>query len=134
MRLFRLGALVGSVVLLVTMSVSLVNKRSELRGEQDARVIATALVVEQSVESTIARAGVVVDLANELTDASELVRSFGDDVAGCVVTDRVRDCADADAFEAWDVASVATRSEQRGAAVFDVDEATGSLLVVSPRP
>ena len=130
MRLFRLGALVGSVVLLVAMSVSLVNKRSELRDEQDARVAATALVVEQSVESTVARAAAVVDLANELTDPSELVLSFADEVAGCIVTDGVRDCTDAGMFEASDFDSAAT-SEQRGAPVFDVDEATGSLLVVS---
>ena len=131
MRLFRLGALVGSVVLLATMSVSLVNKRSELRGEQDARVVSTTQVVEQSVESTLARAAVVVDLANELTDPSELVRSFDADVVGCIVTDGARDCTDASVFEASDLASAATTSEQRGAPGFDVDEATGSLLVVS---
>jgi diguanylate cyclase (GGDEF)-like protein len=130
MRLFRLGALVGSVVLLVTMSVSLVNKRSELRGEQDAQVAATALVVEQSVESTVARAAAVVDLANELTDPSELVRSFDDDVAGCIVIDGVRDCTDAGRFDGSAVAPAST-SAQRGAPIFDVDEATGSLLVVS---
>jgi diguanylate cyclase (GGDEF)-like protein len=130
MRLFRLGALVGSVVLLVAMSVSLVNKRSELRDEQDAQVVATALVVEQSVESTITRAAVAVDLANELTDPSDLVRSFADDVVGCIVTDGVPDCTDAGVFEATDFASAAT-SEQSGAPVVDVDEATGSLLVVS---
>ena len=131
MRLLRLGALVGSVVLLVAMSVSLVNKRSELRDEQDARVVATALVVEQSVESTVARAAVVVDLANVLTDPSELVRSFADDAAGCIVTDGARDCTAGGTFEASNVASAATTSEQRGAPVFDVDAATGSLLVVS---
>jgi diguanylate cyclase (GGDEF)-like protein len=131
MRLLRLGALVGSVVLLVAMSVSLVNKRSELRDEQDARVVAAALAVEQSVESTLARAAVAVDLANELTDPSELVMSFADDAAGCLVTDEVRDCPDAGMFEASDFESAARRSEQSGAPVFVVDEATGSLLVVS---
>ena len=110
MRLFRLGALVGSVVLLVAMSVSLVNKRSELRDEQDARVVATALVVEQSVESIVTRAAVVVDLANELTDPSELVRSFTDDVAGCIVTDEARGCTDAGMFEASDFASAVPTS------------------------
>jgi diguanylate cyclase (GGDEF)-like protein len=131
MRLVRLGALVGSVVLLVTMSVSLVYKRSELRGEQDARVVSTAQVVEQSVVSTLARAGVVVDLANQLTDPSELVRSFDDVVAGCIVADGIPDCTDAGRFEAWDVASAGARSERRGAPVIDVDEASASLLVVA---
>jgi diguanylate cyclase (GGDEF)-like protein len=131
MRLLRLGALLGSVVLLVAMAVSLVNQRSGLRDEQDARVVSTAIAVEQSVESTLARAAVVVDLANELTDPSELVRSFDDDVAACVVAAGVSDCTDAARFEAWDLASGAARSGQLGAAVFDVDEATGSLLVVS---
>jgi diguanylate cyclase (GGDEF)-like protein len=119
------------VVLLVAMSVSLVNKRSELRGEQDARVVATALVVEQSVESTVARAAAVVDLANELTDPSDLVQSFADDVSGCIVTDGAIACANAGLFEAPNLASAATTSEQQGAPVFVVDEATGSLLVVS---
>ena len=131
MRLFRLGALVGSVVLLAAMTVSLVNKRSELRGEQDARVVATALVVEQSVESTVARAAVVVDLANELTTPSELLRSFGDGAAGCITTNQVRDCTDPDILEAQDLALAAARSEQRGVPVFDVDEASASLLAVS---
>jgi diguanylate cyclase (GGDEF)-like protein len=130
MRLLRIAALVGSVVLLVTMSVSLVNKRSELRGEQDARVAATALVVEQSVESIVARAAAVVDLANELTEPSELVRSFADEVAGCIVIDGVGDCTDRGRFDGSAVAPAAT-SSQRGAPVFEVDEATGSLLVVS---
>ena len=131
MRLLRLGALVGSVVLLVAMSVSLVNKRSELRGEQDARVVATALVVEQSVVSTIARAVVVVDLANELTDPSELVRSFAEDVTGCIVTDGANVCTDVGMFDASDLASAATTSEQVGAPVFEVDEASGMLVVTS---
>ena len=56
MRLVRLGALFGSVVLLVATSVSMVNKRSELRGEQDARVVAAMLIAGQSVESTLLRA------------------------------------------------------------------------------
>jgi diguanylate cyclase (GGDEF)-like protein len=107
-----------------------VNKRTELRDEQDARVVATALVVEQSVESTVARAAAVVDLANELTDPSELVRSFTGDVAGCVVTDGARDCTDARLFAASDLDAAAT-SAQRGEPVFAVDEATSSLLVVS---
>jgi diguanylate cyclase (GGDEF)-like protein len=94
-------------------------------------VVATALVVEQSVESTVARAAVVVDLANELTDPSQLVRSFADDVAGCVVTDGARDCTDPGRFGASDFDPAATRSEQRGAPVFAIDEATGSVLVVS---
>jgi diguanylate cyclase (GGDEF)-like protein len=131
MRLLRLGALVGSVVLLVAMSVSLVNKRTQLRDEQDARVVATALVVEQSVESTVARAAVVVDVANELTDPSQLVRSFADDVAACVVTDGARDCTDPGSFEASVFDPAATKSEQRGAPVFAIDDATGSVLVVS---
>jgi diguanylate cyclase (GGDEF)-like protein len=130
MRLFRLGALVGSVVLLVTMTVSLVNKRSELRDEQDARVGATALVVEQSVVSTVGRAGVVVELANELTAPTELVRSFGDGVVGCIETEGVRRCTDS-TLVVSDFASASAEADRLGVPVFVVDEATDSLLVVS---
>jgi diguanylate cyclase (GGDEF)-like protein len=131
MRLIRLGALVGSVVLLVATSVSMVNNRSELRSEQDARVTATVLLADQSVESTIARAAAVVEVANELTDPSALVGSFGDDVSACISSgDEVR-CTDVDLFALSGFGTAAAASVQLGGPALVVDETTDSLLVVT---
>jgi diguanylate cyclase (GGDEF)-like protein len=131
MRLIRLGALVGSVVLLVATSVSMVNNRSELRSEQDARVTATVLLANQSVESTIARAAAVVDVANESTDPAALLGSFGGDVSACVSSgDEVR-CTDVDLFALSAFGTAAAASVQLGAPALVVDQATDSLLMVS---
>jgi diguanylate cyclase (GGDEF)-like protein len=131
MRLIRLGALVGSVVLLVATSVSMVNTRSELRNEQDARVRATVLVADQSVESTIARAGAVVELANELTDPDDLVGSFGADVSACTSSDGDPRCTDADLFALSGFGDAAAASVQQQQPALVVDETTDSLLMVS---
>ena len=131
MRLIRLGALVGSVVLLVATSVSILNSRSERRNEQDARVTATVLVADQSVESTIVRAAAVVELANELTDPDELIRSFRGDVSACVSSDDVPRCTDVDLFALSGFGDAAAASVQRGEPVLVVDEETDSLLMVS---
>ena len=47
MRLIRIAALVGSVILLVATTVSMVNKGTEQRAEQTARVVATSLMADQ---------------------------------------------------------------------------------------
>lgn len=130
MRLIRLCALVGSVVLLVATSVSMVNNRSELRSEQDARVTATVLVADQSVQSTIVRAVAVVGLANELTDPTELTRSFGADVSACISVEDVSRCTDVDLFALSTFGAAAAGSAQRGEPALVVDESTDSLLVV----
>jgi diguanylate cyclase (GGDEF)-like protein len=133
MRLIRLGALVGSVVLLVATSVSMVNNRSELRREQDARVTASVLAADQSIESTVLRAAAVVELANQTSDPSDLVRSFGGDVAACISTDARPRCTDVDLFALSAFGSAAAASVQRGEPVMVVDEVTDSVLIVSRR-
>jgi len=131
MRLIRLGALVGSVILLVATSVSMLNNRSELRRAQDARVTATVLAADQSVESTIARAIAVVALANELTDPADLARSFGADVSACVSVGDTPSCTDVDLFALSTFGAAAAGSAQRSEPAVVVDESTDSLLVVS---
>jgi len=131
MRLIRLGALVGSVVLLVATSVSMLGNRSELRNEQDARVTAAVLVADQSVESTIARAVAVVRLAGESTEPSDLVRSFGADVSACSsVGDQPR-CTGADLSTLSGFGEAAAAATRLGEPAVVVDASTGSLLVVS---
>jgi diguanylate cyclase (GGDEF)-like protein len=131
MRLIRLGALVGSVVLLVATSVSMVNNRSELRSEQDARVMATVLVADQSVESTIARAAAVGHLANELTDPAALAESFGPDVSACISSGDDTRCTDVDLLALSGFGTAAAASVQLGAPALAVDETTDALLMVS---
>ena len=131
MRLIRLGALVGSVILLVATSVSMVNNRSQLRSAQDASVTAAVLAADQSVESTIARATAVVGLANELTDPADLARSFGADVSACVSVGDTPSCTDVDLFALSTFGAAAAGSARRSEPAVVVDESTDSLLVVS---
>ena len=131
MRLIRLGALVGSVVLLVATTVSMFNNRSELRSEQNARVTAAVLVSDQSVESTIIRAAAVSDLANELTDPADLARSFGADVSACVSAGDEARCTDVDLLALSGFGEAAAASTQAGAPALVVDETTDTLLLVN---
>lgn len=131
MRLIRLGALVGSVVLLVATSVSMFNARAESRREQDARVTATWLVADQSVESTVARAIAVVALANVSTDPSELVRSFGGDAASCISDGGEPRCTGVDLTARPDFGDAAALAVLRGEPALVVDEAGGSLLIIT---
>ncbi len=132
MRLIRLGALVGSVVLLVATSVSMFNNRSELRSEQNARVTATVLVADLSVESTIVRAAAVVEMANELTDPEDLVSSFGADVWACTSNgDGMPRCTDVDLFALSGFGAAVAASVQNEAPALIVDDTSDSLLMVS---
>ncbi len=130
MRLFRLGALVGSVVLLVATTVSMVNNRSELRSEQDARVTATVLVADQSVESAIIRAAAVSEMANELSDPADLSQSFGSDVSACLWTDDEQRCTDVDLSALSGFGDAVAASAQRDEPALVADETTDSLLLV----
>lgn len=131
MRLIRLGALVGSVVLLVATSVSMFNNRSELQSEQDVRVTASVLVADQSVESTIARAVAVVRLAGELTEPADLVRSFGADASACTSIGDETQCTGADLSALAEFGAAVASSTRLREPALVVDESTDSLLVVS---
>src|SRR6056297_3393745 len=131
MRLIRLVALVGSVVLLVATTVSMVAERTELRGEQDARVTAAVLAADQSVESTLARAAALVAAATESTDPNDLVASFGAGVSACVSSREEPRCSDVDVFALAGFASAATISAQQERPAVVVETSTDSLLVVS---
>lgn len=129
MRLIRLCALVGSVVLLVATTVSLINKRSELRQEQDARVAAAAQLAEVASWSTVFRALSLTEAANESTDPERLVASFAGGASACVVAADAR-CTAADLVAVRGFEDAAARSVERGAAALHVDGTDGSLLVV----
>jgi len=134
MRLIRIGALVGSVVLLVATLVSMVSERSQARSEQSARVTATVLVADQSVEGTVFRALAVVGAANELTDPEVLSQSFGPDASACVSTDDASRCTGADLSALAAFSSAVSASAQSNGPAVVVDEDTDSLLVVLRGP
>lgn len=139
MKFVRLGALFGSIVLLVATSITMINKRSQLRGELDDRVTAAAFVTTESVQSTIERAVAVVDVAAASSDVSDiadgtidaLVLSL-DGANACVVDTSGERCTGlsllaTDAFEQGRALS----SAQGGRAVVIADELSDSLFVVA---
>ncbi|MGB0114548.1 MAG: GGDEF domain-containing protein [Ilumatobacteraceae bacterium] len=131
MRFIRVGALVGSVVLLVATSVSMVNERSELRQEQDARVTAAAQLADQSVLATVRRAMALVEVGTADTDPTTLTRSFGAGASACVATTETERCTDVDLLALEIFGTAASASVELGGAALVVDESTGSLLAVS---
>ena len=131
MRLVRLGALVGSVVLLVATTVSMFNQRSEQRSEQEARVTATVLIADQSVQSTITRALAVVDAASAGTDPATVASSFGSDAAACMISAADERCTAGDLTATSAFGDVVSAAVERGGPAIVVDNATGTLLAVA---
>src|SRR6187431_77504 len=145
MKLVRLGALFGSIVLLVATSITMINKQSELRSDQDARADAAAFVATQSAQATIERARAVVDVASASPDDSggsadaasvdatldALTKSF-DGATACVVTSAVQQCTGGTllasaAYERAQRASI----DNEGSAAAVVDESTDAVVVVA---
>lgn len=132
MRLVRLGALFGSVVLLVATSVSMVDKRAELRGEQNSRVASAMLIASHSVESALLRAEAVAETAVPESDPNTIVASFGDLATACVVADSSERCTGADLLGMASFGIAAERSvELGGRGVAVVDASSNSVLVVA---
>ncbi|MEO1058388.1 MAG: GGDEF domain-containing protein, partial [Actinomycetota bacterium] len=96
MRLVRLAALFGSVVLLVTVSVSMFDLRSERRSEIDAAVVAAAAAASQEVDATMRQATALIEAANSDTDPAAIAAAFGEPVSVCVVSDSGRQCTGRD--------------------------------------
>jgi len=141
MKFVRLGALFGSIVLLVATSITMFGKRSHLRDEIDSRAVAAAFVAAESVQSTLDRAVAVVDVAAQSTDVSSssdttidaLVASF-DGGQACVVDAAGERCTAgapslvvSDAFERGSQLS----SDQGGQATVVPDEASDGMFVVA---
>ena len=132
MRYVRLAALFGSLVVLVATSVSLFNRRAELRTEQDIRVVAASLNAESTIESTILRARAVADVAGPESTAADVASSFGDRAEACVSGPTTSNCSGPDLFALDAFGTAATLSAARaGRAVAVADAASASVLVVS---
>jgi diguanylate cyclase (GGDEF)-like protein len=139
MKFVRLGALFGSIVLLVATSITMFGKRSQMRAELDSRAVAAAFVAAESVQSTIDRSVAVVDVAAQSTDVSSgsdstieaLVLSF-DGGQACVVDAAGERCTGpilfgTDAFQQGSQLS----TDLGGRAAVVADEASEGVFVVA---
>ncbi len=125
MRLVRVGALFGSLVLLVATLVSLINQRNVLYEQQDSRVSSAATTAKNSVETTLLRARAVVEVASAGTTPESLVRTFDQSAEACVGA--VCTGPDLAALGSFGDASAAVLL---GGSVAIVDDPSNSVLVV----
>jgi diguanylate cyclase (GGDEF)-like protein len=137
MKLVRLGALFGSIVLLVATSITMFNKRSELRSDQDARVGAAAVIATQSAVGTVDRALAVVDVAAASEPSQEsaaatlaAVTASFDGSTACVSSDAFEECTGASLLASAAYEQALLHLAQAGSAAAVVDESTDSIIVV----
>ncbi len=79
-----MGALFGSLILLVATLASLINQRNTLYEEQDTRVTSAAITATNSVRNTVERARAVVEVASDATTPAALLRTFDISAQACV--------------------------------------------------
>jgi len=131
-----MGALVGSLVLLVTTLISIVNRRDDLNDEYDLQLAAAIVLVTNGVESTLDRAVAIASVAPADVDPESL-DMFAAPVDVCVIqADGRADCNgdDLTLIEAYHLVErqLANRvGDATGRAVAVVDGETGGVLVVS---
>tara|TARA_R110002110_G_C13393585_1_gene712169 strand:+ start:123 stop:1385 length:1263 start_codon:yes stop_codon:yes gene_type:complete len=127
MGFIRVGALVGSLMLLVATLVALVDHRSDLHTEQDARVQAAAAAATNSIRETVLRARAVLEVSTADTSPEELLATFDATVEACVGTR----CSGPDLAALSTFGSAASKSLPTVAVV---DSASNSVLVVAQTP
>ena len=125
MRLIRVGALFGSLMILVATLVSLINQRSDLYDEQDTRVSSAALIATNSVQTTLLRARAVVEVASIGSTPEALLRTFDDSAEACIGTN----CSGPN-LAALGTFGAASASTPIGGSVAVVDVPSNSVLVV----
>jgi len=132
MRIVRLAALVGSLVLLAATSVSLINRRSQLFDENDVRVSSAVTVATNSINSTLIRARAVVNLANVESSPEDMLVSFERSSSACIGPTGDLQCSgpDLSTFSQYGSgAGISAANDGRAAAVVDVS--SDSVLVVA---
>ncbi|MGK0276236.1 MAG: diguanylate cyclase (GGDEF)-like protein [Ilumatobacter sp.] len=127
MGLIRVGALVASLMLLAATLVALVDHRSDLLGEQDARVLSAATAATNSVQNTVLRARAVVEVSNADTSPEELLATFDASAEACVGTR----CSGPDLAALSTFDSAASKSLP---SIAVVDRMSNSILVVARTP
>ncbi len=129
MRLLRVGALFGSLVLLVATLASLMNQRSTLHREHDTRVSSAAITATNSVQTTLVRARAVVEVATNANTPEALLRTFesaaGESAQACVG----QTCSGPD-LAALGAFGAAAAAVPLGESVAVVDVPSESVLVI----
>jgi diguanylate cyclase (GGDEF)-like protein len=123
----RVGALVGSLTLLVATLIALVDHRFDAHSEQDARVQAAAIAATNSIRDTVLRARAVLEVSTADTSPEELLATFDATVEACVGTR----CSGPDLAALSTFGSAASKSLPTVAVV---DSASNSVLVVAQTP
>ncbi|MEM8621558.1 MAG: GGDEF domain-containing protein [Actinomycetota bacterium] len=130
MRLVRLAALFGSVVLLVTVSVSLFDLRSERGSQIDESVSVAAESTNQSVAATLDRGIALIDAANMSTEPAAIAESFDGPVSVCVVSASRRACTDRDLTAGPSFGEAAMEASLVGGAVVAAQADSQTVLLV----
>jgi diguanylate cyclase (GGDEF)-like protein len=114
-------------MLLVATLVALVDHRSDLNSEQDARVQAAAAAATNSVQNTILRARAVLEVSTADTSPEELLATFDVTVEACVGTR----CSGPDLAALSTFGAAASKLLPTIAVV---DSASNSVLVLAQTP
>ncbi len=125
MKLVRVGALLGSLVLLVATFVSLLHEREQIAEATDDRLEVVAITAQNSIENTLSRAEAVIDVAGADTDPVVLLESFGDEAEACIDGR----CTGADLSTLGAYGSAISALDGSGS-VAVVDDETDSVLLV----
>ena len=135
MRLVRLVALFGSLLLLVVTTVSLLNRRAENRSDQISKVQASADLITVAVRANVNSTREAVEIAGVAASAPVVDRSRLAAEVATMLTDSeacvgasVAECTGADLFALEQIQELAPRSVDEAIAV--VDAATDSVLFV----
>jgi diguanylate cyclase (GGDEF)-like protein len=129
MRIIRMAALIGSLVLLVGTMISILNRRDDLSDEYDLQLRAASVLATNAVENAVERASAVATVAGAET-GPEALEVFAVPVDACVVSGGSTSCSGSDltALAAFHTAQHAAGADGEAVAVIDGDSA--SVLVV----
>lgn len=123
----------GSVILLVATIVSIVNQRSELRSEENARVTAALLIADHSVASTATQALAIAGVANDSTAPDDLVSLLPSGTSACISTNTDQSCTDVDLLASSAFGAALERSAKDEEPVLVIDKGADAVLIVSRR-
>lgn len=114
-------------MLLVATLVALIDHRSELSSEQDARVQSAAAAATNSIHDNILKARAVLRVSTADTSPDELLATFGETVEACVATR----CSGPDLAA---LSAFGSAAAQPLPTVAVIDTASNSVLIVARTP
>ncbi|MEM9039513.1 MAG: GGDEF domain-containing protein [Actinomycetota bacterium] len=135
MRLIRLIALFGSLMLLVFSVSRVLDERASERDEQEDRAIGAMLLTETAIIERVDALRALVGFAIESPDADVLdlttsTRAIVGDGSACLgIT--AADCSDGDLLSLGIVSELLSRQDPAQSTVAGIDEATNSVVVVA---